>query len=101
MRGYPKFLSTKSDYEYVRQHFPKEQWQSDFQALLDTRYDWFFVKELAKGEIGISDDTHKVEIDSGFNGEETKNYQYELRYNPNCKLVQIGYTEEEIKAYLA
>ena len=32
MRGYPKYLSTKADYEYVREHFSKEQWQADFQV---------------------------------------------------------------------
>lgn len=101
MRGYPKHLSTKADYEYVREHFSKEQWQADFQALLDTQNEWFFVKELVKGEIGVSDDTHKIVIDSAMNAEESKNYQYELRYNPECKLAKLGYSEDEVKAILA
>ena len=35
------------------------------------------------------------------NGEESKNYQYELRYNPECKLAKLGYSEDEVKAILA
>ena len=48
MVGYPKSLKTKEDYEYVRNNFPKEMWKKDFQALLDSSYDWFFVEKLLK-----------------------------------------------------
>lgn len=100
MKGYPKFLSTKADYEYVRNNFPKEAWAKDFQDLLDTQYEWMYVKDLADGEIGLSDDTHKIEIDSEqFGGDGTRR-QYEYVYNPNCKLVQLGYTEDEVKEFL-
>ena len=50
MVGYPKSLKTKEDYEYVRNNFPKEMWKKDFQALLDSSYDWFFVEKLLKIE---------------------------------------------------
>lgn len=99
MRNYPKVLQTKEDYEYVRQNFPKEEWQADFQALLDGQKAWFFVKELADGEIGMSDTTHKIEINNGMDG--NKRYQFELRYNPDCKLAQLGYNEDQVKEYLA
>lgn len=102
MRGYPKFLNTKEDYEYVRKNFPKEQWEQDFKALLDTQREWFFVKELAEGEIGLSDDTHKIEVEHSemSNDSKSHSYQYELRYNPQCLMARIGYTEEEVKAIL-
>ena len=101
MRNYPNTLQTKEDYDYVRQNFPKEKWQSDFQALLDGQKDWFFVKELADGEIGQSDNTHKIEIQQDYTeGEKSKRYQFELRYNPDCKLAQIGYTEAQVRAWL-
>lgn len=101
MRGIPKHLNSKADYEYMRQNFPREEWEPVFQHLLDTQKDWFYVKELAKGEIGLSDDTHRVVVDSGMNGQETKNYQYELRYNTDCTMAKLGYTEDEVKAILA
>lgn len=101
MKGYPKFLSTKADYEYVRSNFPKEAWAKDFQALLDTQYEWMYVKDLEDGEIGMSDDTHKIEIDSEQLGGDGTRRQYEYAYNPHCKLVQIGYTADEVKRFLA
>ena len=99
MRNYPNVLQTKEDYEYVRQNFPKEEWQADFQALIDGQKAWLFVKELDDAEIGMSDATHKIEINNGIDS--NKRYQFELRYNPDCKLARLGYTEEQVKGYLA
>ena len=60
MKGYPKTLSSKKDYLYVREHFSREQWLPDFQALLDSYQDWFFGKHLETKDEGIEDDTHKI-----------------------------------------
>ena len=43
MRGYPKNLNTKKDYEYVRANFPAEEWKPDWQKLLDTMKDCHWV----------------------------------------------------------
>lgn len=102
MIGYPKHLNTKFDYEFVRDNFPKEKWESDFQALLDSQYEWFFVKYLEDGEEGITDDTHKVVEEEGLEESETKKRsQYEYRHNPDCLLCRLGFTEEEVKEALA
>ena len=98
MKGYPKHLNTKEDYEYVRQNFSKEVWEEDFKNLLDTQYDWFFEKELAEGEEGIIDTTHKV-VENEQDGKETRS-QYKWDYNPFCKLTRIGYTEQEVQDIL-
>lgn len=93
MKGVPKFLNTRDDYDYMQLNFPKEVWQPFFQALLDTRNDWFFVKVLAENEEGIIDDTHKVEVN-----EETRiKTQFEYRFNNSCKLRQLGYTVDEVE----
>lgn len=98
MKGIPKHLNTKFDYEYIRKNFPKEQYVPFFQALLDTEKAWFFDKELQDGEIGLSDDTHKIEFQLAMNeGEKNKRYQYELRDNPFSLLKTIGYTKEEVQ----
>ena len=52
MKGYPKNLNTKFDYLYVKENFKKDLWEKDFQNLLDTRMDWFFVKNLDSQEEG-------------------------------------------------
>lgn len=94
MKGYPKNLNSREDYEYVRTHYPKEMWKDTFQSLIDTSSDWFNIGE-ADGD-GITDDTHMV-----VNDEETgKKYQYERKENPYCIMNQLGYTEEEIRKYI-
>lgn len=102
MLGYPKILKTKEDYEYVRTHFPKEKWQADFEKLLTSQQEWFFVKELQTGEVGVTDDTHKVVVEPSFasDDQQTHNYQYELRDNPESPLARSGYSAEEVEAIL-
>jgi len=99
MVGFPSHLNTKEDYEYIRAHFDKAAWGPCFQRLLDTTKDWFFVSDLADGDEGVTDDTHQV-IESEQDGTKTR-AQYELRTNPTCELIRLGYTEDEVKAILA
>ena len=94
MVGYPKYLNTKDDYEFVRKNFPKDMWQSAFESLLDTSRDWFNEGEITG--TGITDETHKVIIDE----QSGAKYQYVYKENPNCRMKQLGYTEDEIKAIL-
>lgn len=96
MYGYPKALKTKEDYEYVRNYFPKELWKKDFQALLDTQYDWFFIDKLLKNEGVVLKKNQRIE----YNEELDERYLYEYKYNPNCKLATIGYSEEEVQSIL-
>lgn len=103
MKGYPQHLNTKADYMYVREHFPREQWLPDFQALLNSTHDWFFEKHLDTKEDGLNDGTHKVvenksvELDKDGKPIEKVTYsQYELKKNPQCKLNLIGFTVDEV-----
>ncbi len=97
MVGYPKFLNTKEDYEFVRANFPKEKWKADFQSLLDTRFDWFNEGEI-EGE-GVTDDTHKV-VEGKQDNETVVRYQYVYKENENARIYQLGYTVDEVKAIL-
>lgn len=94
MRGYPKHLNTRTDYEFVRTHFPKAMWKDDFAALLATEKEWYNLGEVEG--TGVEDDTHKVVVDEKVE----KKYQYEYRMNPNAKIYRLGYTAEEIKDIL-
>lgn len=103
MKGYPKNLNTKFDYFYVKENFKKELWEKDFQNLLDTRMDWFFVKNLDSQEEGLNDSTHKVvenkseELNKKGKLIEKVTYsQFELKENPQCKLNLIGFTVDEV-----
>lgn len=97
MKGFPKILNSKDDYLYVREHFPRDEWQPHFQNLLDTMRDWFYERTLEDGDEGVTDDTHKVVVDE----QEGKRYQYELRVSTTCKLFMLGFTENEVQELLA
>lgn len=99
MRGFPKRLSSKADYLYIKEHFPAEQWKPEWQALLDTMSDWFAVGNVASVEAGKTDATHRVETFDDDNGKVTYT-QYEYKANPDCKLLRLGFTEAEVRAAL-
>ncbi|MCD8286150.1 MAG: hypothetical protein LUD50_02860 [Clostridia bacterium] len=104
MRGYPKRLNTKADYEYAREHFPTEQWLPDWQKLLDTMRDWVPVGEVESADAGVTDDTHKV-VEStaqGEDGEDVATYtQYELQVIPTCRLLRLGFEEDYVASVVA
>lgn len=96
MKGFPKHLNTKEDYEYVIKNFPRDEWEGKLKALLDHEYDWFTTGALQEGETGIEDDTHRT-----FTDEETgTSYQQEFQINPNSPMKRLGFTKEEIESYL-
>jgi hypothetical protein len=94
MKGYPKHLNTKHDYEYVRKNFPKRKWEKDFQALLESEKAWQVTKELDSKESGVNDKTYKVIED-----EDTR-VQMELKVNKNSKMKRLKYTNEEVNEIL-
>lgn len=98
MRGIPKHLNTKFDYEYIRNQ-NLTGWQRHYQALLDTRVNWFKTQDLASEEEGITDDTHCVRTETDLDGNTIK-YQQELREDPNCKLFRLGFTQAEVQTAL-
>ncbi len=95
MVGYPKTLSTKEDYLYVKDNFPYTFWKKDFQSLLDTVNEWYNLGEIEKDK-GVTDNTHKVVEDT----ENNKYYQYELKENKDCKLNRLGFTADEVNTIL-
>lgn len=100
MVDYPKHLNTRKDYLYVKENFPREQWEGDFQALLDSCKDWFYVGTLKSAKAGVNDDTHMV-VDETLEDGTTSYSQYELKENPNARIFQLGFTVEEVEGLLA
>lgn len=99
MKGFPKNLNTREDYEYVRANFTAEEWKPEWQALLDTMSDYFFVKTLEEGEEAPEGDGYKVQ-ESEQDGVTTRSL-YQLQENPACKLLRLGFTKAEVKEALA
>lgn len=100
MRGIPKNLNSKFDYEYIKEHYSKKDWQDAWQSLLDNRYQWFITAKLEKKENGIEDEVHRVkEITDMDNNVEY--YQEEYMTDVNSHFVKFGFTKEEVEAALA
>lgn len=99
MKGFPKHLNTRQDYEYIRAHFPVEQWKPAFQALLDGVNDWFYVSDHSSSKGLVEDDTHKV-VESQNDEGQTIYIQYEYRKNPAAQIFRVGYTERGVKNIL-
>lgn len=103
MKGFPKHLNTREDYEYVKENFPKDQWLPCFEALLENTENWFFEKNLASKAEGVEDATHKIveTTNSTEEGAEPTYAQYVLKTDENAKIFRIGYTVAEVQAIIA
>lgn len=101
MVGFPKWLNTKEDFLYIREHFPREQWEPVFQALLDERMAWLNVGRLKNEADGIADKAHKVFIVGGEeDGTPVQYYQYEYKEDENCRLFRLGFKADEVQQLL-
>lgn len=99
MEGYPKHLNTRADYELVIATFPREKWVPQLQAMLAERLQWFNLGKLETEDAGLEDATHKI-VTMDMMGE-SERYQYELREDPNCDLLRLGLTVEQVETWLA
>ena len=101
MRGFPKHLNTRADYEYVRINFPPEQWRPAFQRLLDDRFSWLPSGPLKDNEEGVEDKTHRVIEFRDENGKTAvERVQEEYREDPNAVIFRVGFRVEEVEEIL-
>jgi len=100
MIGYPSHLNTREDYDYVVANFPKEQYVQDFQNLLDTRYDFKFDHYLEDDETVTLDGDHRIIMEEVEGSKTPKRALYVKYYVENNRMVQLGYTEEEVLAII-
>ena len=104
MKGFPKVFSTKQDYYNVRDTYP-EQTKAQLKRIMDGRFIWKNIGELAEGETGLVDDTHKVIETSGDmmseNKDKTVFVQMILTEDENCEFYRQGWNIEEAINFLA
>lgn len=98
MRGLPKHLNSKEDYEYIMANYTEAEWKPILQQLYDDRIQ-AFNRGVITGE-GVTDDTHYVVEEKDMMSEDIIKYQYELAVNPDAHMFRIGYTEAELEAIL-
>jgi hypothetical protein len=95
MIGNARYLNTRYDYEYVREH--QDNWKDYYQELYDTRLIWDNVELVGEG---VTDATHRL-IQSQDEEENPIIIQQELLLDVNCKLLRIGFTVEEVEIILS
>jgi len=98
MKGFPKKLNSKEDYQNIIDDFGyTDEIKRAYQALLDTDNHYVFDKELASesDRTGPAPD-YKVLKEKEMDGTE-KIMQYELIDNPNSKLKELGFTVSEVE----
>lgn len=102
MRGIPTVLNTREDYEYLKENFDKDVWVPKFQELFDTSFMWVFERDLQPNEPDLVDDNvRKMQVSVDPESGKTVRSIYLFRPNNNCKLLQIGYTREEVENIIA
>ena len=95
MIGNPKYLNSRYDYEYVREHL--DNWKEYWQELYDSRLIWDNMELVGEG---ITDATHRLIQSQDMVTQEPITYQQELMLDENCKLFRLGFTVEEVEAVL-
>lgn len=95
MKRMPRHLNTKADYLYVRQNFPAAQWLPRWQELLDDRWMWQRLHNLAPSDPGIEDLTHGAQTETDEFGKERR-YQTVLVEDPNARIFTLGFTVDEV-----
>lgn len=104
MKGFPKHLNSKEDYDYIREHFPYEKWAPYWRQLVDDRYRWMDTHVISNPAEGVTDKTHRVtsynqeNMETGV--EETIYVQQEYKKNPGSDFWRMGFTLEEVEAAL-
>jgi hypothetical protein len=104
MKGNPKHLNSKFDYEYVKEHCDVTYWLPRWKGLLEGRYVWIPTGELESAEVGITDDTHRVESFTNqdeFGEEKTTYTQLEKVEDQYSTFKRLGFTEEEVRQAIA
>jgi len=99
MRGSPKYLNTRADYDYMRAHFAAEVWRPYWQELLDSRFVWQISGTLGDGEDGIEDATHRMQVEQDYQGNEVR-YQMKLVEDAHAKIFRLGLTVAEVEEAL-
>lgn len=74
MRNYPKHINNREDLNYLLNEYPIEtkKFLSDF---YESRLIWQIEKELISEEDGITDDTHKIQLEVDLSADVKHIYQ--------------------------
>jgi len=97
MRGFPKVLNSRQDYENIVSDFGyTEKVKRAYQGLLNTAEKYEFDKELAAESDRTGTEPEYKVMTQEEEGTE-KIVQFKLVDNPNGKIFRLGFTIEEVQ----
>ena len=97
MRGFPKVLNSRQDYENIVSDFGyTEKVKRAYQGLLNTAEKYEFDKELA-AESDRTGPTPKYKVMTQEEEGTEKIVQFKLVDNPNGKIFRLGFTVDEVQ----
>lgn len=97
MRGFPKVLNSRQDYENVVSDFGyTAKVKRAYQGLLNTAKKYEFDKELAAESDRTGPEPEYKVMTQEEEGTETI-VQYKLVDNPNSKIFKLGFTVDEVQ----
>lgn len=102
MKGFPKFVNNRADLDALAGLYPSET-RAFIQDILEFKDVWMSTGQLADGDDGVTDDTHKVVEVKDQAGVVTARYQYELveDLTPNGPIRRFGFADgAQMQAYL-
>ena len=90
MNGFPRNINNKNDIANLMGDFETET-KAYLQTVLDNKDQWLMTSKLKADDVGVTDDTHKVEELTDDDDVVTERYQYELMEDTNGELYRLGY----------
>lgn len=97
MKGFPKTLNSKQDYQNIIDEFGYcKEVKRAYQGLLNTSKKWKFDKLLDSEDNADSGDNYKVMED-----EDRGLVQYQLVDNPEGKIFKLGFTISEVEEVIS
>jgi len=104
MRGFPKHLNTREDYDLVHAavlagELPADKLLAAYDALLNTRQHYVFDRTLAADEPADGEEPEYRVMVEEQEGGTMQRTQYKLVDNPDARLCQLGFTVTEIEAF--
>ena len=101
MNGFPRTINNKNDIANLMGDFEVET-KAYLQNILDSKDQWLMTSKLKADDVGVTDDTHKVEELTDDDDVVTERYQYELMEDTNGELYRLGYANAgEVEALVA
>ena len=101
MNGFPRTINNKNDIANLMGDFETET-KAYLQNILDNKDQWLMTSKLKADDVGVTDDTHKVEELTDDDDVVTERYQYEFMEDSNGELYRLGYANAgEVEALVA